>query len=142
MSWDDVKEGSGAYVSLTEDGQSFMGVFVGEPTKQMIQKQGGGERKSFIFNVVVGEDEAAKIFRCGVRLADKIKAALTVIGDKRPGALAGKVALTITRHGKAKSTDTTYDVKVSKLSPAEIKGVGKVKLIDLAKVETPEESLF
>jgi hypothetical protein len=142
MAWDDVKEGSGNYVNLADDGASAMVVIVGEPVLQMVKREDGSERKSYLFNAVVGEDEKAKLLRCGVRLAGKIRDALTSKGSKVPGDLAGKVALTLTRHGKKGDTATTYDVKVSKLTPAEVKGLAKVELNDLAKVEPPEESAF
>ena len=133
MKWSEVKEGSGDFISLKNDGDKFKGVPIGEPHMQEIQGKGGA-RKSFLLNIAQPPAPKCKTFRCGVRLAAKLREAV------KDGKLSGKVEVEVVRHGAAGDQGTTYDVAVKNLTGKEIAAAAKCQVINLAEVEIPDSS--
>lgn len=133
MKWGDIKEGSGDFISLKNDKDAFKGVVVGEPHMQEIQGKGGA-RKSFLFNIAQPPAPKCKTFRCGVRLAAKLREAV------KDGKLCGKVEVQVVRNGAAGDQGTTYAVEVRQLTSKEIAAAAKCAPLDLQEVEIPDGS--
>jgi hypothetical protein len=114
------------YISI-KAGTEVELIFAGEPDCK--EKKDGNP--SILFNVADIATNSAKLLRCGVVLAGKIKSAL------RGGDLLGKVAVTLHREGSGME-DTKYSVtKVRELDAKEVAAVKKIDLIDVAASRSP-----
>lgn len=139
------KEG-GVFVKLEDDGESFTGVFVGEPLVRHVvfensefKKKGGKDKPStrIALNVAVIDEKTKEI--TGVKVYEAgpmfFKKMLTV---KEKFAL-DKWAITVTRNGKARDPKTDYVILPDhQLSPAEIGIIGELELHDLEALGNPE----
>lgn len=144
MGWKDIKSGSGQYIVLKNDKDTVELVFIGEPHEQLSTSRDGKAKRRYLFNVATPETEGkAAIFACGPQLATQIAQVLSRNPEDQDGELAGKVAVILTRHGAAGSNATTYELgKPKKLTPARVKAVAALELVDLAAEKAPANSKF
>jgi hypothetical protein len=113
MGWADVKKGSGNFLVLKDDGQAATFVPLGDCEKQVVKNKEGKDRKRYYINAFVAGQEKCSIFPMNVTVAEQLKDALQIDPENDPKltkTLLGRVAVTVTRHGKAAAKAEQVDL--------------------------------
>jgi hypothetical protein len=147
--WDEVKKrseessGSGIFIRLADDGDKFVGAFVGDPQLRDLVWDNKTDRfrdmtpadiaagvkptPRYLLNVYVPAEKAMKVYEAS---NNTIKALISV-REKFPLA---SWYFEVKRNGKKKDTKTTYGIlPETQIPPEDLKAIATAKLHDLKK---------
>ncbi len=149
--------GSGIFVRLEEDGDKFVGAFIGDPYPQELfwdQKEGKyvpytaehEKRKDKMtlrvsLNVFVIAENGEKLTKPTVSIFEMNATTFRSVVKVRKRYGFEKTYFEVERSGKKKDPNTTYSVLPDEpIEPAELEAIKKLKLHDLAKKARGESS--
>lgn len=151
MSWDVAAKktaeatGTGKFINLRDDGDRFVGVFLGEPaTREVVfvggrteeftdqhRAQGLRPRLTISLNVATYPDKQVKIYECGARVFKDILRVRDKYGLEN-------WAFEVQRHGAKGDQDTTYSVMPEhQLTPTEKAEYARLQLHPLTTSAAP-----
>jgi len=150
MGWGDCKAGVGNFIPLKDDNDSAVVVTIGDPlvTEQSDKKTGRTWKRVYV--AAMTRDKLAalpakgevpsQVLGINITTAEKLAKALKAADPK--ASLAGKVWVTITRHGAKSVQSTIYDVELAgKLTLAEAKALARVTAANLEEVSQADDKL-